>query len=70
MDGSTLQLLACPQCLAPAEITDRFVLESTSGPVEHLTVWCVQRHRFTTTTEHLGSAPRRKEPGRWARASN
>jgi hypothetical protein len=29
-------------------------------------VWCVQRHRFTMTTEHLPSASGRKEPGRRA----
>jgi hypothetical protein len=58
--GSTLQLVGCPQCLAPAEITDRFVLESTSGPVEHLTVRCVNRHRFTITAEHLPSVSCRK----------
>jgi hypothetical protein len=56
MYGSTLQLVGCPQCLAPAEITDRFVLESTSGPVEHLTVRCLNRHWFTITAEHLPSA--------------
>jgi hypothetical protein len=70
MDSSPLQLVSCPQCLAPAEITDRFVLESTSGPVEHLTVWCVHRHRFTVTAEHLSSASGRKEPGRRAPVSN
>ena len=64
MDSSTLQLVGCPACSAPAEITDRFVLESTGGPVEHVTVWCVARHRFTMTAEHLPSVSRRKEPGR------
>jgi hypothetical protein len=49
MDSSTLQLVGCPQCPAPAEITDRFVLESTSGPVEHITISCLNRHRFTLT---------------------
>ena len=68
MDSSALQLTSCPQCLAPAEITDRFVLESTSGPVEHITVWCVHRHRFTMMTEQLPSG--RKEPGRRAPVSN
>jgi hypothetical protein len=64
MNGSTLQLVGCPQCLTPAEITDRFVLESTSGPVEHVTVWCANRHRFTTTIDHLSSRSRRTEPVR------
>ena len=70
MDGSTLQLAGCPQCLGPAEITDRFVLESTSGPVDHITVSCLNRHRFTTTADHLPSVSRRKEPDRWAPTSN
>jgi hypothetical protein len=70
VDGFTLQLVGCPQCLAPAEITDRFVLQSTSGPVEHITVCCVHRHRFTITTEHLPSVARGKGPGQWAPASN
>ena len=70
MDSSTLQLVGCPQCPAPAEITDRFVLESTSGPVEHLTMSCLNRHRFTLTAEHLPSVSCWKEPGRPTPASN
>jgi hypothetical protein len=70
MTGSTLQLVGCPQCSAPAEITDRFVLESTSGPVEHLTVSCLHRHRFTLPADHLPSALGRNEPGRRAPATN
>jgi hypothetical protein len=69
MDSSTLQLVGCPQCSAPAEITDGFVLESTSGPVEHLIVCCVRRHRFTLTSDHL-PADQRREPGRWAPVSS
>jgi len=69
VDSSTLQLVGCPQCLAPAEITDRFVMESTSGPVEHVTVWCLNRHRFTMTTAHLPSVFCRKQPARSTPAS-
>ncbi len=58
MNSSVLQLVGCPQCTAPAEITERFVLESTSGPVEHVTVFCAHRHRFTMPAEHLPSARR------------
>jgi hypothetical protein len=68
--SSTLQLVGCPQCLAPAEITDRFVLESTSGPVEHITVCCVNRHRFTMTAERLPLPSCRKESGLSTPASN
>jgi hypothetical protein len=48
-----VQLTVCPQCAAPAEITDRFVLGSTDGPVAHVTVSCVRRHRFTMLAERL-----------------
>jgi hypothetical protein len=27
-----------PECAAPAEVVDRFVLESTDGPIEHAIV--------------------------------
>jgi hypothetical protein len=70
MNASTLQLVGCPQCLAPAEIIDRFVLESTSGPVEHLSISCLHRHRFTLPADHLPADPGRKEPARRAPASH
>lgn len=37
----------CPDCGELAEIIDRFVLESTDGPVEHYQVRCINRHCFT-----------------------
>jgi len=40
-------LTNCPQCGVPAEVTRRFVLESTDGPIEHTSVMCVNRHWFT-----------------------
>ena len=36
----------CPQCGQIAEVVDRDVLPSTDGPVEHVHVRCVARHRF------------------------
>ena len=67
MNGFALQLVGCPQCLAPAEIIDRFVLDSTSGPIEHVTVSCLDRHRFTTTADHLPAVPRREDSHRSSR---
>ncbi len=41
-----IQWTRCPQCDSIAEIVDRDVWPSTDGPVEHVTVRCVRRHRF------------------------
>jgi hypothetical protein len=43
----------CPDCGAPAEVTDRFALESTDGPIEHMRVQCVLRHWFLMPTASL-----------------
>lgn len=37
-----LDLVGCPQCEAPAQVTERFVL----GGLEHVRVHCVRRHWF------------------------
>jgi hypothetical protein len=47
MPKRSLEIIGCPECAAPAEVVDRFVLESTDGPVAHAVVLCVLRHRFT-----------------------
>jgi hypothetical protein len=52
-----LEIVECPECAAPAEVVDRFVLESTDGPIEHAIVLCVLRHRFTVLVERLVSPP-------------
>jgi hypothetical protein len=39
--------IACPQCGAPARITDRFQLPSTAGPVEHVKTGCANNHWLT-----------------------
>jgi hypothetical protein len=55
----TVDLTTCPECGAPAEVTDRFVLESTSGPIDHAKVHCVRRHWFLLSIESLDRANRR-----------
>jgi hypothetical protein len=50
--------VACPECGAPARITERFWLDSTDGPVEHLKTWCV-------TNQH-GLTPRSTSVRPWA----
>jgi len=42
-----------PDCGAPAEVIDRFVLESTDGPIEHVKVRCAALHWFLTSTESM-----------------
>jgi hypothetical protein len=43
----------CPECGELAEVRDRSVLESTSGPVEHVKVVCVRRHWFLLPVDRL-----------------
>jgi hypothetical protein len=43
--------LRCPQCGAPAWITERFWLDSTDGPVEHLKTGCLSKHWLTPRAE-------------------
>jgi hypothetical protein len=50
------EFLSCPQCGAPARITERFWLGSTAGPVEHLKTGCVNHHWLTPLAEMLQTA--------------
>ncbi len=43
--------IPCRQCGAPAQITERFWLDSTDGPVEHLKIGCLSKHWFTPRAE-------------------
>ncbi len=55
-DGPVLDTTTCPGCGAVAEVTERLVLESTEGPVEHARVVCVARHWFLLPAASLTSA--------------
>jgi hypothetical protein len=44
-----------PQSGAPAQITDRFWLDSADGPVEHLKTGCESKHWFTRRVETVQS---------------
>ena len=50
-----LLLIPCPECEGPAEITERFRLLSTDGPVEHIVVQCVSGHHFRMAADRLAS---------------
>lgn len=52
----------CPECGAPAEVTDRCVLESTDGPIEHVRVGCVRRHWFLMSAGTLARGRRAPVP--------
>jgi hypothetical protein len=45
--------IACPQCGAPAWITERFSFGSTAGPVEHVKTGCVNNHWLTPLAETI-----------------
>jgi hypothetical protein len=53
--GNTMDATTCPECAAPAEVTDRFALESTEGPIEHVRLQCVRRHWFLMPTATLAT---------------
>jgi len=46
-------LTPCPECGATAEITERFTLQSTDGPVPHVALSCVFGHHFRMDADRL-----------------
>ena len=67
--GAALDTTTCPECGAVAEVTDRAVLESTAGPVEHVRVVCLDRHWFLLPAESVTSATAAGRTGRLPAAS-
>lgn len=49
----SLTVISCPDCGRPAEVTDRFSLGSTSGPVDHVALYCVAGHVFRMPVDLL-----------------
>jgi len=58
----SVELTACPECGEVAEVTDRFTLLSTSGPVVHVRVSCIMGHRFTVPKTARSSSQRPDAP--------
>lgn len=50
-----LIILSCPECEVPAEVTDRFSLASTHGPVDHVVLRCTAGHHFRMPAEKLSA---------------
>ncbi len=48
-----MEFTTCPECRSIARVLDRFVLESTDGPVEHVRTQCVERHWFVLPASAL-----------------
>jgi hypothetical protein len=48
-----LTLISCPECDVPAEVTDRFALASTDGPVDHVALRCAAGHHFRMPADRL-----------------
>lgn len=46
-------LVDCPECGLPADVTDRFTLASTAGPVPHLALRCAAGHVLRLPVENL-----------------
>jgi len=62
-----LALTSCPECHAPAEITERFTLASTDGPVAHVAVSCLAGHHYRLPVGQLPGASSRRPALRLAR---
>jgi hypothetical protein len=52
---SMLTLVPCPDCGVPAEVTERFSLASTDGPVLHVALRCAAGHHFRMPVDGLSA---------------
>ena len=62
---TTHSFTACPDCGEITEISDRFVLASTDGPIEHVRMLCIRRHWFmlaVASLDRLSSPMARQDP--------
>ena len=48
-----LTVISCPDCSVPAEVTERFSLPSTEGPVGHVALSCAAGHHFRMAVDRL-----------------
>jgi len=46
----------CPDCGAAAEITERFTLASTDGPIPHVALSCIAGHHFRMSADRLADS--------------
>jgi len=48
-----LTVIPCPDCGVPAEVTERFSLPSTDGPVGHVALSCAAGHHYRMAVDRL-----------------
>jgi hypothetical protein len=53
IEATAAEVLQCSSCGLPATITDRFTLNGSPGPVEHVKLVCALGHWFTPPIESL-----------------
>jgi hypothetical protein len=63
-----LTVISCPDCGVPAEITERFSLRSTDGPVDHVALICVAGHHFRMATDRLPAQAQEQLAGQETRS--
>ena len=55
-----MSAITCPECSAAAEITERFTLASTDGPVAHVALSCAGGHHYRMAADRLPAAAARR----------
>ena len=55
--GIGMTAVTCPGCGAAAEITERFTLASTDGPVAHVALSCAGGHHYRMAADKLAARP-------------
>lgn len=58
-----LTVIPCPGCGGPAEVTERFWLASTDGPVGHVAVSCAVGHGYKVAVDMLDAQTQHQAPG-------
>ena len=59
-----LTVIACPECGAPAEVTERFCLPSTDGPEQHVALSCAAGHHPRIAVDSLPAQTQEQLAGR------
>lgn len=50
--------MTCPACNAPIHVEQRFVMESTDGPIEHVKGLCARGHPVCCAVALLADEPK------------